>query len=77
MKMGTTGERYKVEFKDFSERFKLGWFLEALFRENVSLYWDRGNKAWCRRVDGVECLAVDGWYVPLPGQPVGYPQKMP
>ena len=66
----------KVVFKDFSEQFKWKWFLESIFRQNVCLYWDIKNRVWCRMVIGVECEEKDGWYVPLKGQLVSYPQKI-
>lgn len=77
MKTEMTGKKYKVTFWDYSDRFRLGWCLRALFRSDVYMYWDLKQKAWCRMVTDVECLAVDGWYIPLSGQLVDYPQKMP
>ena len=67
-------ERYKVTFKDFSERFVFKWFFQALFHKNVRVYWDQDNKAWCRQVDNIECVIMDDWYVPLPGQFISYRQ---
>ena len=72
-----TGDKAKVTFKDFSDGpLPMRWLVDAMFQENVKVYWDRGNKAWCRQVDEVECVVVDGWYVPVHGQFIGYSQKI-
>ena len=66
----------KSTYYDFSQHFDFNWFLQSIFHKNVSFYWDKTQKVWCRRIKNVKgWFKKDGYFYPDKGQLVSYKQN--
>jgi hypothetical protein len=69
----------KQTFMDFSTRLlpPWEWICQAIMHDDVLVFWHTEQRAWCRKIDNVECIEIDGWYVPVAGQLIEYAQAIP
>jgi len=61
-------------FYDFSNKRRYDWKKQAKENDNVKYYYDKEQKAWCRKVMCVKGKIRNGLFYPNENQIVNYPQ---
>ena len=61
-------EKTKSDFFDFCQKgnkevIKL-WKKQAKLHDDITFYWDRKQKVFCRKVSNVKGKVIDGWFYP-------------
>lgn len=73
----TYGPGPTMVYKDFSQKYKWLWFFQRLIHPiNISIYWDKKQKVWCREIKNVRGFIKRGWFHPYKGQIVSYKVKV-